>query len=325
MPSVLRVGLIGAGCWGQVYLRTLAPLRSRCRVTHLCTRFPKRAAILGYPVEVVSDWKKLIRSECDAVIVASPAPTHAAIVKAALEAGKPCLVEKPLCLDVDTAEKLHLQSKRSGIPVLVDHTLLFSPAYAVLADTLKEKGQSIRMIFSDAGNFGPFRSQTSALWDWGSHDVSLCLDLLGSFPRKVFALGSLEGHAGFSEQVSLRLDFPGGVSAWIQTGSLTAQKHRLLGVVTENRLYVWNNQAIPALTSRAIRFSRRYQEEGMASMAKTRTLPVSSRSTPLTQAILTFIDGLRGGDRSRFGTKLALDVVRVLALCEKAMKRDRML
>ena len=43
MAHPVRLGLIGAGRWGQVYIRTLAALTTRCTLTHLCTSKPERA------------------------------------------------------------------------------------------------------------------------------------------------------------------------------------------------------------------------------------------------------------------------------------------
>ena len=141
-----RLGLIGVGRWGKVYLRTLASLSDRCRLSGLCTSNPENADGLGPSVTVTPDWRALVQSDCDAVIIATPPATHAQIVEACLEAGKPCLVEKPLCLDVATAERLHRRVQASGVPVLVDHTQLFSPAYQALREAVVRGGELIERV-----------------------------------------------------------------------------------------------------------------------------------------------------------------------------------
>lgn len=321
MPPLIRFGLIGAGRWGQVYIRTLGSLADRCRLTHLCTRQSRPAGVSG-EVAVVSDWRMVVRSDCDAVIIATPPHTHAEILEACLDARKPCIVEKPLCFDVATAERLHRRVLASGVPVLVDHTYLFSPAYQALTRDLEEHGEPIRLILSEGMGLGPFRTHTPALWDWGPHDVSLCLDLLGEFPEHVDALAGPFSPSGAPDQLSVRLDFPKGATAWIQTGRLSPQRRRMLSVFTDARLYVLDDLAAEKLTVSPIRFSERYSQ-GIPEILERRAIPPPSAHLPLTSAVTYFMDGLEGGDRARFGTALALDVVRVLAACEAVMAQRK--
>jgi len=316
MSRPCRFGLLGAGRWGQVYIRTLASLADRCRLTHLCTSQSRPAGVSG-DVAVVSDWRVLVRSDCDAVIIATPPHTHAEILEACLEARKPCIVEKPLCLDVATVERLHQRVQASGVPVLVDHTHLFSPAYQALTRDLEEHGEPIRLILSEGMAFGPFRAHTPALWDWGPHDVSLCLDLLGECPEHIDALGGPSSPSGVPDQVSVRLDFPGGATAWIHVGRLSPQRRRTLSIVTDTRLYVLDDLASEPLTVSRIQFSERYTQ-GIPEVLEQHALPFA-QELPLTNVVVYFMDGVSGGDRRRFGTALARDVVKVLAACEAAM------
>jgi len=218
-----------------VYIRTLAALGERCRLTHLCTSRPQNATLADHPVAVVSDWRELIRAACDAVVIATPPHLHAEMVEACVEAGKPCIVEKPLCLDVERAERLHRRIQASNTPVLVNHTYLFHPAYLALKQALEEAGEPIRVILSEEGGFGPFRTHT--------------------------------------------------------------------------------------LTVSPVRFSTRYSK-GSGEMLEGSPIEFVQGPLPMARVITYFADGLSGGDRSRFGTALACDVVRLLAQCDAAMNGD---
>jgi len=142
----VRLGLIGAGRWGKVYIRTLLSLPDRCRLTHLCTSKPENAALIPHPVTIVPGWRELIAADCDAVIIATPPQTHAELLEACVKAGKPCVVEKPLCFDVATAERLDRLVQAAGIPVLVDHTHVLTSAYETLKRTVKQAGEPVRMV-----------------------------------------------------------------------------------------------------------------------------------------------------------------------------------
>ena len=322
MAGPVRFGLIGAGHWGKVYLKTLATLEDRCRLTHLCTSKPENAALAPHPVTVVMNWHELISADCDAVIIATPPHTHAEILEACLAARKPCLVEKPLCVDLATAERLHRQVEASGVPVLVDHTHLFDSAYQFLKRTVEDVGEPIRVILSEGMGWGPFRADTPALWDWGPHDVSLCLDLTGKMPQGVHALGGPSGHDGMPELLSLRLDFSDGVCAWIHTGRLAEHKRRCLSVMTDTRFYVFNALAADRLTVRTIDFVNRYRRPTIDVVEASR-VDLGSTQPALANLVSYFITGLEGGDRSRFGTQLSYDVVRVLSTCEDTLRVSR--
>ena len=324
MPATttVRVGLIGVGPWGRVHLKTLLALGDRCRITHVSTSRPENAQLIPHPVEVVSDWHQLLRADCEALIIATPPSTHAQIVEACLDAGRPCIVDKPLCLDLATAQRLHRKAQSSTTPILVNYTHLFDAGYTALKREVAASGQPVRAVISEGLSLGIFRSDTPALWDWVSHDASLCLDLLGVSPSRVEALGGPRDARGRPEQVSVRLEFPDGACAWIHAGSLSPVKRRSLTVFTDRSLVVWDPQARVPVTAAAIDFADRYaggvpRPDGLP----WRPVAGAEGATPMERMVTYFLDGLSGGDRRLFGTQLALDVTQVLDQAERAMAR----
>lgn len=317
--AMVRFGLIGAGRWGKVYIRTLLSLGERCRLTHLGTSNPKNAALVQYPVEVMADWRRVIEAKCDALLIAAPPSMHAEILEACLQARKPCIVEKPLCLDVAAAERLHQRVEEAQVPVLVNHTQLFNPAYQALKEAVAK--EAIRVIVSEGLGLGAFRAHTPTLWDWGPHDLSLCLDLVGGRPVDVAALGGPKDPRGSPELVSVRLDFPGGTCAWIQVGRLYPQKRRIFSLFTDEHVYLLDDLASEKLTVLPFRFSRR-EVDGAPDPGQKRTIPIAPDLPPMANMIGYFLDGLEGGDRRYFGTDLALEVVRLLDRCESALSEQ---
>ncbi len=338
----IRVGLIGLGRWGAVYVRTIQAMPTQCRLTHLCTSDSSKARDLPPAVTVVSHWDQVIAADCDAVIIATPPATHPEIVEACLNARRPCVVEKPLCLDVSTAERLHARSSASGVPVLVNHVHLFDPFYMALKQATLESGEPIQLIVSEGSDLGPFRPETSALWDWGPHEVSLCLDLMGCPPHAVDALGTRPGPSGAPEAIGMRLDFPGGGSAWVHTGAIGPRKRRTLSVFTAQHLYQWEGGTSPRVTVAPFDFANRYANSFPPDITESSLTPPGTDTpeallgatpsiggasppvasmTPMTSMLGTFVQGLTGGSQERFGTTLALEVTRVLATCEQAMQR----
>jgi predicted dehydrogenase len=314
-----RVALIGAGRWGRAYVRTLATVGDACRISHIVTSRPQALTDAPPGAQVVADWRVVLgKGACDAVIIATPPDTHAPILEACLRAGRPAIVEKPLCLDVATADRLAALAAERGVPVLVDHVHLFSAGYEALRRALRQAGEPIRRVYSEGVAFGPFRSHTPPLWDRAPHDLALCLDLFGRPPASLAALAGPRNAAGAPEQSSLRLNFPDGAVAWIHTGSAWPHKRRALTVITPSRVYVLDDRAASPLQTAAVAFDDRYAQPVPEPLPLT-PVPIADSTPPLTRMVRYFFDGLAGGDRRRFGLDLARQVVALLAEADRAM------
>src|SRR4051794_25179943 len=95
--AVIRVGLVGYGLAGSVFHAPLIRTCGRMELAAVLTSrdAPHRAATLDKLIE-----------RSDLVVVASPNPTHFEIARAALEAGKHVVVDKPLTVTVEEADEL---------------------------------------------------------------------------------------------------------------------------------------------------------------------------------------------------------------------------
>jgi len=125
------IGLIGCGQWGLNYLRAFSDLEG-CQVVAACDVSPQRlreAERRSRDLRTTSDLGEIIGDpQIQAVVIATPATQHYPTVVAALEAGKDCLVEKPMTADVDEARRLRELAKRSGHLLMVGHVFRFNPA-----------------------------------------------------------------------------------------------------------------------------------------------------------------------------------------------------
>jgi predicted dehydrogenase len=221
MESEFRLALIGAGRWGRAYINTIAGLDG-VRLAAIASRNPETPGLAPANCRVCTDWRDAIDAGVvDAVIVATPPASHAAIARASIEAGLPALVEKPLTVDLDDAVMLRAFAAERNVFVMLDHTHLFSPAFRALKQELQNDGP-IASIHGEAGNAGPYRSDTSVLWDWGPHDVAMCLDLLRDLPVRVGVtrleqrmIGGVRG-----ENLLLEFLFLDGTTARLAIGNL---------------------------------------------------------------------------------------------------------
>lgn len=296
--SIPRLGLIGAGAWGKVCLRALAAL-PEVRLVAVASSNPMLSATLG-DCPVFGHWDALLNSGlCDGVVITTPPHTHADIVIAALERGIAVFVEKPLSLCPDQARAVRAVGLRVGLPLVVDHIHLFSPSFRRLRQLVTELGP-IRSVTGLAGKPGAGRPGLSVLWDWGVHDVAMCLALLGREPDNVHAMISARPRFsdGDGEIVDLDLDF-GGVPARFRIGTLE-QRHRLLRVECDGATLVYDDLAASKLTL----------DDKAVKVASDRPLQVALRE---------FAASIGQGDLDRAGLDLAVAAVDVLARAERKL------
>lgn len=228
----IRVAVIGAGHWGPNLIRNFdAPPASQVRV--VVDRDTARLAQvrLRFPhVETAeSPQAALASSDVDAVVVATPTSTHYAIVKAALEAGKHVLVEKPLATSADAAARIIDAAKRRGVFLMEGYMYRCHPLMAELVSRLRAGaiGQ-IRHVRADFGFRDP-RNPKGRLFDpalagggildVGGYPVSFARLIAGiatgkplAEPSKLTAAGHI-GPTGVDELAQLTLSFDSGVTA----------------------------------------------------------------------------------------------------------------
>ena len=290
--------MIGAGRWGKNFIRTIRDLDGVI-LSALCSRNSESAGLVDSGCQIVTDWHDLLESNlCDGMIIATPPDTHFEILGAMIRARMPALVEKPLTLDLSQALELQRLSQQNRTPILVDHIHLFHPAYVELK-RLSATFAPIRSIQSQAGNRGPFRANYSALWDYGPHDLAMCLDLLGQAPQAVACRAREENPGG---EYHLDLQFAGNVSVTILVSNVMDQKLRRLIVHGDEHMLTFDDVAAEKLL--------------------VDTKPVKIDETPpLLQALKTFVKGIHGETTSVFGLDLAVEVIRTLDRAQRALAR----
>jgi predicted dehydrogenase len=124
----ISIGLVGAGVIGLTHIDAIARTEGfrLAGIVDPGPRAPDIAAAHGAPL--FADVEAMIAvGEVDALIVATPNELHVPVALAALEAGLPVLVEKPVADTVAEAGILLAAIGRTGVPVLVGHHRRHNP------------------------------------------------------------------------------------------------------------------------------------------------------------------------------------------------------
>ena len=145
------MGVVGGGLVAQaMHLHYLATGRDRFRIGGLAEPSKTVREALGERYGIAGlhpDYGSLIEAGgLDAVVVCSPAGTHAEIVLAALDAGLHVFVEKPMCITLADADAIIAARDRTGLVVQVGTMKRFDPAYERMLEELPSSASELRYV-----------------------------------------------------------------------------------------------------------------------------------------------------------------------------------
>jgi predicted dehydrogenase len=243
---VTRIAHVGVGGWGKNVVRVGSEVADLAwivepddaRRAQFGERFPG-ASTTGDLDDALAD------PSIDAVVVATPVPTHYALAKRALEAGKHVFVEKPPAMRAAEMEELLALARAGGRVLMPGHLLLYHPAVRKLKD-LVDGGDlgDVLCIYGNRQNLGVIRQHENALWSLGVHDLSVILWLLGEEPDAVVAFGRDFLQPGVEDVVFCYLRFPSGRVAHMHLSWLDPHKMRKLTVVGREKMAVFDDMEL---------------------------------------------------------------------------------
>lgn len=226
-PQVVRVGVVGVGRWGANYLRAL-PKTSGLRLVAACDA---DSAALGNVAEaaprldLVGDLNDLLPL-VDAVVLATPSDTHAALAIRCLDAGKHVLVEKPLATDLGAASAVVARAEANERTLFVGHVTLCHPVLAMLRNVVAAGSIGpVRRIDAVRTSSGARHRRDSALWALGPHDIANVLFVSGASAVRVADVWRRG-----TDEARLELELDQGVPARMRwsRAALTAQRQLLV-------------------------------------------------------------------------------------------------
>ncbi|MGW4470679.1 Gfo/Idh/MocA family oxidoreductase [Nonomuraea sp. NPDC004354] len=243
--SEIRVGLVGYGTAGAVFHAPLIHATPGLRLAAVVTRDPGRAAEVStrYGATAVKDADDLW-PRCDLAVIASPNRTHVPLATAALEAGRPVVVDKPLARTAQEARDLvELAAKKRLMLTVFQNrrwdgdflTLRRLVAEGALGDVHRFESRFERWRPVPKGGWresGGADEVGGLLYDLGSHLVDQALQLLGPV-REVYAESDIRrAGVGADDDSFLALTHDSGARShlWVSAvAALLGPRFRVLG------------------------------------------------------------------------------------------------
>ncbi|MFZ0343129.1 MAG: Gfo/Idh/MocA family oxidoreductase [Gaiellaceae bacterium] len=246
MSERLRVGQAGLGYWGRNLARNFDDLTDLRR---LCDASEERRAEFAerYPdATVTGDFDELLAADdVDAVVIATPVPTHYPLARAALEAGKHVFVEKPPAMRAAEMEDLIGLAEARGLVLMPGHLLLYHPAVQKLKELIDagELGE-VLVVYGNRQNLGKIRKDENALWSLGVHDLSVIRYLISEEIVEAAAHGHAFLNEGVEDVVFCYLRFASGKIAHMHLSWLDPHKMRRLTVVGRDKMAVFDDMEL---------------------------------------------------------------------------------
>jgi len=226
----IRVGVVGTGSIGKNHARVMSELPN-VEFAAIYDANPATAAEIGgrLGVKAVSSLDEFA-ALVDAATIATPTPLHFPIAKALLEAGKHCLVEKPITVNTQDAKALADLAQRLKLVLQVGHIERFNPVLSVLESQLTEA----RFIESHRLSPYPNRSiEIGVVLDLMIHDLEIVLHLVRSPVKYVDAVGIPVLSKG-EDIANARIRFENGCVANLTASRISPEKMRKIRVFQHN-------------------------------------------------------------------------------------------
>jgi predicted dehydrogenase len=212
----LKIAVIGAGVFGGYHANKCAA-HPRTEFVGIFDPDLERAKIQAETHGVIAfDDIHTMLDMCEAVIIASPADTHGEMALKALEAGKHCLIEKPIASTREEAARIVQLGKANNLVVQIGHQERFV-AKAIGLDKIPEAPSYI--VSRRMSKFSARGTDVSVTQDLMTHDLDLVLMLMGRLPIEVhgetrteksihpdFARGELRFEEGTAQLTASRLE-----------------------------------------------------------------------------------------------------------------------
>lgn len=242
---MITIGVIGCGYWGPNLIRNFAE-NERARLRWICDTDERRLNAIGrrYPAaHTAADYRQLLADpELAAVVIATPVATHYEFARAALDAGKHVLIEKPFTTNIREAEELVALARARGLTLMVDHTFVYTGAVRRIKEIV-DSGELGELLYFDSVriNLGLFQRDINVVWDLAPHDLSIMDHIVAREPIALTATGSSHIEAGIENIAYVMLRFRDSFIAHFHFNWLSPVKIRRTLIAGSRKMIVYDD------------------------------------------------------------------------------------
>ncbi len=323
----MNVGIVGLGYWGPNLVRNFIATKGvdavSCfdldcdRLTFIKQRYPS--------VHTHVSFDDLLRSDVDAVVLATPVSTHYPLGKKILNHGKHLFLEKPMAPTVAECEDLIETSLRKNLALMVDHTFVYTGAVRKIKEIVS-KGLIGDIYYFDSVrvNLGLFQHDVNVIWDLAPHDLSIMNYVLSRKPVDVIAMGGNHIN-GKADVAYIIIRFEGELIAHFHVNWLAPVKIRRILIGGSKQMIVYDDMEPSEKVKVYDKGVEATTREGIYStLVQYRTgdmfAPQLENSEALSLLTKEFVCAAHTGRQPLTDGNAGLEVIRILEAADKSLR-----
>lgn len=327
----MNIAVIGYGYWGPNLVRNFSWLEG-CNVKYVCDLSEERLAKVQpmFPnvQKVTTDLNEVLNDpEVDAVAVATPTSGHYPIAKAALEAGKHVLVEKPMTETYAQGKELVELAKEKGLVLMTDHTFVYTGAVKKIKELIDQDEIGDVLYFDSVRvNLGLFQNDVNVIWDLAPHDLSIMGHVIDKRPVAVSAQGMAHMKDQPENIAYLTVFYDDQTIAHVHVNWLSPIKVRQVMIAGSKKMIVWddnlNVEKIKVYDSGV--HLQDSKDEVYKSLVQYRTGDMYAPKLENVEALKVecqhFLDCIEQGKEPMTSGEFGLEIVGILEASERSIK-----
>jgi predicted dehydrogenase len=326
VPSRLNLALVGLGYWGPNLLRAAAELED-VDVSVLCDLDAATLAVQGrrHPYARLTQRLEEVLEDpaVDAVMIATPIPTHYELAKRCLRAGKHVFIEKPIATSSEDCQDLMSFATERNLILMPGHVFLYSPPVVAIKELLDQGSLGeLYFVTSTRVNLGIHQSDVSVIQDLAPHDFSILNYWLGR-PTFVRAIARDSIVPGIWDVAFIDLGYPSGTLVRVELSWLAPTKLRRTVLAGKDRMVVYDdtsNEQVRIFDSGVeLLDPQSFGEHRLAYRLGDVVSPRLDTYEPLRMEIADFVQSISDGTQPRSNMALGLDIVRMVEAAELSL------
>lgn len=240
----MNVGIVGLGYWGPNLVRNFLAQKNIQKVVACDQRTERLEFIKSKSPAVLlsNNYEELLRSDIDALVIATPVESHYQLAKKALEAGKHIWVEKPFTATSQQAEGLLELADKKNLRIFVDHTFIYTGAVRKMKEIVG-KGELGKILHFDSVriNLGLFQKDINVIWDLAPHDLSIMNYVLSHLKPIAVSANGIANYNGKENIAHISLYFEENCFAHFHVNWTSPVKIRRMIVGGDKKMLVFDD------------------------------------------------------------------------------------
>lgn len=276
---MLRVAVIGVGYLGQHHARIFSEFEN-VRLVGVVDKNKNRAEEIAkkYGCTPYSDLADIL-TNVDALSIVTPTTEHFAVAIECIKAGKDILIEKPVTLNPDDAEKLIVEAHKRNVIIQVGHIERFNPAFKKAYCLIDDP------VFFEAERLSPFTGRgtdVDVAVDLMIHDIDIILSILSRKGKSIIVKDLKAVSARVKTEkpdvAKAWFDFGDDIHAMLTASRVSMEKSRVLKIFQKDSHIVIDYQGMT--------LKRFFRQNGVFKMEIIQT----EKKEPLKEELRHFVD-----------------------------------